>query len=168
MATWRVSEPAGSTTIAKGAEYIRENWTQIETCISSAKLTAGTVLHTIPAGARIWFYENVAPSGYTIVAGPSDELLAVKGGSTYTTGGAAAGTWTQPGHALTTSEIPPHSHATNATQDIKRGSGSSNWGFSSSNSQTGTTLTSGGAAAAHSHGSTWRPKARVGIICQPS
>jgi len=167
MATWRVSEPAGSTTLAKGAEYIRENWTQIQTCITPAKLAAGTVLHTIPAGAKIWFYANVAPSGFTIDSTPSDELLAVKGGSTYTTGGATAGTWTQTGHALTVSELPPHSHATNANDYLNGGTGVVLWGFISKNPQTGTALTSGGSAAAHSHGSTWRPKARVGIICYP-
>lgn len=165
---WRQTSPAGSDSIPVGAGYIRENWVQIEECLTADRLTNGTRMNDIPAGAKIWFYANTAPTGYTIDSVPSDELLAVKGGSTYTTGGATAGTWTQTGHALTVSEIPPHTHDTNSHQSIKRGSGTANWGYSAENPKTGSALTSAGSAAAHSHGSTWRPKARVGIICYPT
>lgn len=167
MATWRASEPAGSTTLPIGAQYIRENWTQIQSVLTSSRLTAGTeIIDYVPASSPIWFYLDSAPTGYSIVAGASDELLAIKGGSTYTTGGAQAGTWTQDSHALTVSELPPHSHATNATTSASSGGGPTIYCYASSNPQTGTTLTSGGSAAGHSHGSSWRPLARTGILCE--
>ncbi len=69
---------------------------------------------SIPTGTNMWFYEDSAPSGWTIVAAIGDELLAVKGGSTYTTGGAQAGSWslsvTTDGKSLSIDEVPNHNH----------------------------------------------------------
>ena len=71
---------------------------------------------------KCWFYQDAAPTGWTIVDDVNESLLAcVKQGSgagtTYTTGGSEQGTWTQPnhvhgtsGHSLTTDEIPAHPH----------------------------------------------------------
>lgn len=75
---------------------------------------------------KLWTYQDTAPTGWSIIAGTTDSLLACKGGSNAynIAGGAQAGTWTQPGHthgvathihttgghSLTTSEIPSHSH----------------------------------------------------------
>jgi hypothetical protein len=83
----------------------------------------------LASGRKLWIYENVAPTGWTIVAGTSDALLAVKGGTNAysTTGGVQAGTWTLSGHihglstdaghthstqnhTLTVAEMPSHSH----------------------------------------------------------
>jgi len=58
---------------------------------------------------KIWTYVNVAPTGWAIIAGTTDGLLAVKGGSyAYnSTGGTQVGTWTQPSHTHTG---PNHTH----------------------------------------------------------
>ena len=43
---------------------------------------------------RMWVYRNGAMSGWAVSGSATDRVLAVKGGGTYTTGGANAGTWT--------------------------------------------------------------------------
>jgi len=61
------------------------------------------------SGTKMYFYSDTAPTGWTIDSGVADVLLAVKGGSNAynTSGGATAGTWTQPGHTHST---PAHTH----------------------------------------------------------
>lgn len=163
---WAKTQPADATTIKAGGAYIRDNNAAIEACIGAARLAAGTaIVDPIPGGNtfKIWIYADVAPSGWTIDATPSDELLAIKGGSTYTTGAATAGTWTQPDHTLTTAETPAHTHATGSYTD-GAGGGSRTY-FSTSGTGSAQVTGSTGGGTAHSHGTTYRPKARVGIIC---
>jgi hypothetical protein len=78
--------------------------------------TSGTVcqgndvrLQPFDIGTKIFFYQNTAPTGWTIDATAADGLLAVKGGSAAynISGGAQAGTWTQPTHTHTQ---PTHTH----------------------------------------------------------
>ncbi len=80
----------------------------------------------IPAGTKMYFYANVAPTGWTIYNAVVDCLLAVKGGSDDydATGGDGIeyGTWSQAGHAHTApttgdvtltsaqSGVPAHTH----------------------------------------------------------
>lgn len=163
---WTVTEPAGSTTIPNGAMYIRGNNTAIQAVLTAARLNAGTVIPDIFVGGglvKTWFYLNVAPTHWTEVAALGDTLLAVKGGTTYTTGGATAGTWTQPSHALVTAELPAHTHATGSYTDI----GAAGGRICLSLVGTGTARVTGstGSGTAHNHGTTYRPAARVGIIC---
>jgi hypothetical protein len=49
---------------------------------------------------KIWVYRNDAMDGWMVDSSVSDRVLAFKGGTTYTTGGAGAGSWTH-GHADT-------------------------------------------------------------------
>jgi hypothetical protein len=166
MATWRPSEPQSSTEVPTGATYIVDNWTQIQAVLGSTKLTNGTAIPDyIPSGTKMWFYADTAPVGWTLDATPSDSLLAVKGGSTYTTGATQAGTWTQPDHTLDITEIPDHTHSTGASTSANSGGGATIYVFSSSNPATGATLSSGSANSAHNHGSAYRNQANVGIIC---
>ena len=83
--------------------------------------TAGTVCQGndarfIPAGTKMWFYQNTAPTGWVIDSTPADAILAVKGGSAAynVNGGMAAGTWTHPTHTHTgplhTHTGPSHTH----------------------------------------------------------
>lgn len=73
---------------------------------------------------KIWIYRNAAMSGWAVDSGVSDRVLAVKGGSTYTTGAAVAGTWTQPNHTHTG---PSHSHTgPSHTHDMSVGATVSN------------------------------------------
>ena len=84
--------------------------------------TAGTVCQGndarfIPAGTKMWFYQNTAPMGWVIDSTPADAILAVKGGSAAynVNGGMAAGTWTHPTHTHTgplhTHTGPSHAHS---------------------------------------------------------
>ncbi len=133
----------------------------------------------IPAATKMWFYADTAPTGWTIDATPSDELLAVKGGSTYATGGAQAGTWSQPNHTHTTgdvtlsiSEMPAHTHD-NIRQAVSDSGGTSSVAAAVAPNDADTLTNSTGGDTAHNHGATgngatantWRPSARVGIIC---
>lgn len=43
---------------------------------------------------KMWVYRDSAMDGYAIDSGVTDRVVALKGGSTYTTGAATAGTWT--------------------------------------------------------------------------
>jgi len=66
--------------------------------------SAGKHAYQIPSGAKMWFYQNVAPTGWSLVTSTTDCLIAVKGGTNAyaVTGGTMAGVWTE----------PPHSHET--------------------------------------------------------
>lgn len=61
-----------------------------------------------PVGTEMWFYESSAPTGWNPSAVAGDELLAVKGSGTYTTGGTVLGAWGTPAHAHSLSS---HAHA---------------------------------------------------------
>jgi hypothetical protein len=164
--TWRVSEPGDSTDVPVGASYIRENNVQIEAVCTAARLAAGTPIPDyIPVGgtSAMWFYLDAAPVGWTEVAGLGDTLLAVKGGATYVTGGAGAGSWTLPDHTLIIQEMPTHTHSYTKPNpaEPKRKTAGSDCVTSVSSENTGST----GGGLPHNHGSTFRPAARVGIIC---
>ena len=115
---------------------------------------------------KIYLYENNAPTGWIII-GVSDAVLAVKGGSQdySATGGTVVGSWLQPSHSLTATEIPAHTHSyvygssfSGLVQlsGVTHGTGSgSNTGYS-------------GSGTVHSHGNTYRPYAAIGIIIKYS
>lgn len=167
MATWRPSEPAGATEVPVGAGYIRENWSKIQDVLGAAALAAGTAIPTIfdtGGVVKMWFYLNAAPTNWTEVGSLGDTLLAVKGGTTYTTGGTTKGTWQQTDATLTTSEIPPHTHNSTLAISANSGSGGAFWAHNSSVLTSGSAV-AGAGTATHNHGDTWRPAARVGLIC---
>ncbi len=135
--------------------------------------TAGSIPITsisIPTGTKMWFYADAAPSGWTIDATPSDNILAVKGGATYTTGGVQVGSWTVSG--LTSNNESSHTHlvsgttAAEAQTPVEQGSNSND---AAHEDHTHTMSFTSGAGSAHNHtvtqDATWRPKANVGIIC---
>jgi len=117
------------------------------------------VVFPFPAETKMYFYQNTAPIGWSIVS-VTDKLLAVKGGSAAynTTGGSTAGTWTQPSHV----------HATQG--HVFSGD---RWGGGRKGGNNTYTSNTGGGGS-HSHGntggsataSTWRPYAAVGIIAE--
>jgi len=131
----------------------------------------------LPTATKVWFWMNVAPTGWTIDAtAATDAVLAVKAGSgTYAVaGGSQAGTWTQPNHLHTTAdhtlslnEIPSHRHSVAQFGSGLYGLTSGSWNYI--NSMTGYE----GGGQPHNHGNTgnsatantWRPVANVGIIC---
>ena len=118
------------------------------------------------SGDKLWYWQNVCPTGWTIDATAADSVIAVKGGSAAynVTGGtiAATSTWTSPGHILTEAEIPSHRHSVNPYAGTG-GAYSVNAAvlYIAGGSFTGYT----GGGGSHNHGSTWRPKGAAGIIC---
>lgn len=74
-------------------------------------LTHGAgIINDFPTGTKLPFYQDVAPTGWTIQNALNDKLLFVTKGSVAggETGGGAhsTGTWTQPSHTLVEGEIP--------------------------------------------------------------
>lgn len=78
------------------------------------KPSAPTVFDIVEA-AKMYFYQNTAPVGWTIDAAVADCCLAVKGGSNAynVNGGNLAGVW-----AMTEAQMPTHTHtASGSTSD---------------------------------------------------
>jgi len=121
------------------------------------------------ASQKIWVYRNAAMDGWAIDSGVTDVVLALKGGSTYTTGAATAGTWTQPSHTLTVNEMP------SGLLDLKiryqgegvahNTSGTVAGGYDSTpDTTTSAPFDNTPGGAAHNHGSAYRPAAAVGTL----
>lgn len=71
-----------------------------------------------PAGTKLLFYQAAPPSGWTLVAAPTDHILTWKSGATGGTN--AANSWTISGlsvtvngHAISVAELPSHTHNIN-------------------------------------------------------
>jgi len=124
----------------------------------------------LPSGTEIWIYADSAPDGWTINATPSDELLAVKGGSTYVTGGTAAGSFTTPAHSH---DMNSHIHNVSGNTGNEphsgkdQGSGSND--CAAQPHYHPVNLNSGGASPSTTSidgsSSAYRPLSRVGVIC---
>jgi len=147
-----------------------------------AKIGPLSVALGLEAGVKCWFYANVAPSGWTVVSGVADCLLALKGGSQAynVSGGNLAGTWNQPDHTLTADEIPAHTHGEagahghsayygyglgvsySRNSDCVMASEPSNGSTSEAANHTHNSV---GGSQAHNHGNAFRPYACLGIVC---
>jgi hypothetical protein len=79
----------------------------------------GGGLGEFPPGTILYFYQASPPSGWEIVSGIGDSVLAIRGGDTYVTAGAIAGTWSLSvsgsANGTTTSStdlsLPNHKHS---------------------------------------------------------
>jgi len=121
---------------------------------------------------KIWTSQDAAPTGWSIMAGTTDALLATKGGATYTTGDAQAGTWTQPththtggahthtgpahthtggSHALSIAEMPAHNHRVTRIF-LESGIHAFHSGVGTTPQPVNTEMTGGGGS--HDHGAT--------------
>jgi len=132
--------------------------------------------YVFPVGTKAIFYQNTAPTGWTIDTTLDDKLLFVtKGaGAGGQTGGTvhSTGTWTISGitggdHVLTIAEMPSHRH------DIKKNTSARDemYGYGQAGDELGgeqqySGYTGGGAAHSHgvSHDGAWRPAAYCVII----
>ena len=141
--------------------------------IADSSVWKGTSAYgDIPKNTEMWFYQDSEPDGWALDTTPSDDLLAVKGGGTYITGGptgGSQGTFTTPDHAH---DMNNHAHsvtgtATRLTAGEERGdhgdSGSNEDHTHILNVAVGgnlptSTTTDGGVPG-------YRPLSRVGIIC---
>jgi len=158
------------------------SWDVIGNTISDTTIAPAT-------GTKMLFYQDTAPTGWTIDTAVNDKLVFITKGSTAggQTGGTAhsTGTWTFSGlsgntdyYTLTVTDIPAHSHyhrhsgATYSTPND-----SATWAFGGAGSGPGTAYvsydnTSAGGGGAHrhaltsiSHSGNWRPAAYNCIIC---
>lgn len=121
-------------------------------------------------GVTMWFYANTAPLYWQVDSSLSDRVLAVKGGSQAYTNFGTGGTWTQPSHTLTVTEMPSHSHAIDGMDSGKTSETRVGRGGTLSNPNlftypAGTAIKNTGGGAAHNHGSSYRPRAAIGICC---
>lgn len=126
-------------------------------------------------GTCAWFWQSVAPLGWSVLPNSGDKVLAtaLPGGQPYQYNSAGyQGDWQQQGHALTTDEIPDHTHI----MPVSLGSADSWPSVESARAGKGTTagaavptkgMTGRGGAPTqpHNHGDQWRPEAAVGILC---
>jgi hypothetical protein len=156
--------------------------------------TDGTHEYQIPTGSRMWFYQNSAPTGWTLQTSLTDILLACKGGNkAYNiTGGTVAGEWQQTNagtHRHSTDGS--HQHSCPIITSCPSGCNypDSNWrsapyGYDYVGSEVLAGYPSYKVGSAyrlrgsftgdhrhdstgdHNHQNTWRPHAAVGIICQ--
>lgn len=114
---------------------------------------------------KMLVYRNTAMDGWAIDSGVTDRVIAVKGGATYTTGGAVAGSWTLPSHALTIAEMPAHDH--DAYYVAVAGAGNPAFMLATSRTLDTSTIQSVGGGNSHNHGATYRPAAAVCTIQYP-
>ena len=115
---------------------------------------------------KIWVYRNAAMDGWVVDSAVTDMVLAIKGGTTYITGGITAGAWTISGlthtHTGTVSSTTVADHATmtiaNAALDFKDGD---KYPADIPHTAHGHTVTNADASPSDS---TWRPAAAVGTL----
>lgn len=120
---------------------------------------------SIPSGTTMLFYEDTAPTGWTIDDTLDDKLVFVTKGSAAggeTGGGAhASGTWTQPNHT--------HAYGTlSGTGTLTDPSGPGAWAVSGSlygNTSTSVPVAVTGSTANGATAASWRPAAYCFIIC---
>lgn len=123
---------------------------------------------------KAWFWQAVAPSGWTIVPNTSDRVLASSGpnlgyGSPTIppNGGQQVGTWQQQAITLTLAQIPSHNHTVPTGKESTGSSLTPAYARRARNFDPDSVITSGnsGGTQSHNHGNVWRPAANVGIIC---
>lgn len=124
----------------------------------------------LPIGTEMWIYANAPPDGWALVGTPSDELLAVIGGSTYTTAHDEAGDFTLPLHSH---NMNSHRHTVSGRTNTMTGANKEegendntdmvdryhyhNFSLLSTVATPGTTNNGGN--------EDYRPEAAVGLIC---
>jgi len=142
---------------------------------------------------KIWVYRNSAMTGWAVDATVSDRVLAMKGGSTYTAGGAGAGAWLSDHTHGAGSYAASHGHkwyeshagspSNDKTFDVSGNEQNFGWltlnmncsglargtyeGSDSAPADAWTDLDAGtvaGTSGSGGNGSSWRPTAAVGTL----
>lgn len=83
----------------------------------------------LPLGTKTWLYMtqgqiDTVMLGWQSIPNSGNALLAVRGGSVYTTAGTTQGTWTQPAINLLIGQIPAHQHGYPVSQTRSLGTSS--------------------------------------------
>jgi hypothetical protein len=104
FATLRTNFSGSSAPAQVTGQNIGQNWYDTTKKLLKVRNSTDANWRGILAGSaslKMWLYLNAAEEGWAIDAGSvTDRVLAFKGGSTYVTGGANAGTWTITGMAV--------------------------------------------------------------------
>jgi len=126
-----------------------------------------------PIGTEMWIYADSAPDGWSINGAAGDDLIAVKGGSTYTTGGTVDGDWDTPSHSHT---LNSHTHSFSGSTTGYNGNlyGGRSPGegneldiYTHQHTLSGTLAgVTPPSTATNGVASTYRPESRVGLICE--
>ena len=126
----------------------------------------------IPPGTKMLFYQDTAPTGWTIQNTLDDKVVFVTKGSAaggQTGGGVhSTGTWTQPYHTHTYTTVITHTHSYSTkpfTGSYGAGTGAGVTSTGSTARTTGSTGSSSGTTANGATANTWRPAAYCCIIC---
>ena len=145
---------------------------QIDTALGYAN-TLNT--HKIPATTAAIFYQDTAPTTWTIDNTLDDKLLFITKGSAASgeTGGGehSTGTWTQPNHTHTYTDIVNHVHPINTyvITGLPYSTVASTSSVGGVGASVDTSNPTGGAASGTTAGgataNTWRPAAYCAIIC---
>lgn len=141
--------------------------------------SGGGLMGAIPAGTKMIFYADIAPTGWAIMnADEWDDISVIlsKGNAAGSAmvGGSnlAGGTWQQANCTLTGAQsgLVAHTHTLGAYGPLARDlNGGSFYPLVSGYGPVSTDSSgSANASSAHNHGNTWRPKAKVFIVCEKS
>lgn len=122
---------------------------------------------SIPENTVMWVYADAPPDGWSLLSSPGDVLVAIKGGGTYTTGGAIAGAWGTPSHSHGLSN---HTHTASGTTNggpVNREGEPAGAVAAAGHTHNVNITTSAAAGSTGIGGSSadFRPRARVGILC---
>lgn len=98
----------GANTLA-----VRDRWEHVDVTCTGTALFASSVTKAVPTGTKMVFRQASAPTGWTQDTTLNDRVLRLVSGA----GGGTGGSWTisgltVAGHALTTNELPAHTHWT--------------------------------------------------------
>ena len=176
--TGTTAEITALTGMAEGAIAYDETLGKLKIYTDGA--WTALALGAFPAGTKMLFYQDVAPTGWTIENTLNDKLVFITKGSAAGGGPGGAvhstGSWnisgfvttvTVHGHALTINQMPSHQHL------LPRGDSGPYSGFAAGPALYNTWSESTGGNEPHNHtatGSTtqngaWRPAAYMCIIC---
>jgi len=164
--TWDVSKPSASRDFLLAAGDIRDNNSAIEAVLGSTRLDDSiTISELFPLynETTMLFYMSAPPVGWTEVEDVGDSLVAIKGGTTYETGGTLSGSWQLPEHTLLLTEIPAHTH-TYTSPNAPSASRRTNGGVIVTGVTVLTETSSIGGSSVHDEGLTWRPAGRACIM----
>ncbi len=104
FATLRTNFSGSSAPASVGGQNIGRNWYDTTKKLLKVRDSVDGAWRGLLAGSaslKMWVYLNAAEEGWAIDAvSVTDRVLAFKGGATYVTGGANAGTWTITGMAV--------------------------------------------------------------------
>lgn len=169
-----VPKVAGNTITDVEWENVQDAVRALEIKVGKNQSTDGTSLdykirRFFYSGRTLWIYENTetVPVGWSVVSA-SDKLLAVKGGSVYTAGGASGGQWAitgwSHGHTSSLTGNTYHRHASAVWANYWMWAVYTDYSRTLDYQGSGAQATSGSPDVYGTHDGAWRPLASIGLI----